>query len=57
MKKRVGPKPVQTSSRKKSAPPSREFIDSLRGRFRGKGLMKALMTEKKRERELLTRSP
>ena len=33
-------------------PITREYIHSLRGRFRGKGLMKALMAEKKREREL-----
>ncbi len=33
-------------------PITREYIHSLRGRFRGKGLMKALMVEKKREREL-----
>jgi hypothetical protein len=31
---------------------SREFIHSLRGKYRGEGLMKALMAEKKREREL-----
>lgn len=33
-------------------PITREYIHSLRGKFRGKGLMKALMGEKKREREL-----
>jgi AbrB family looped-hinge helix DNA binding protein len=33
-------------------PITREYVHSLRGRFRGKGLMKALMAEKKREREL-----
>jgi AbrB family looped-hinge helix DNA binding protein len=33
-------------------PITREYIHSLRGKFRGKGLMKALMAEKKREREL-----
>ena len=33
-------------------PITREYIHSLRGKFRGKGLMKALMVEKKREREL-----
>jgi len=33
-------------------PITREYIHSLRGAFRGKGLMKALMAEKKREREL-----
>ena len=33
-------------------PITREYIHSLRGKFRGKGLMKALMAEKKQEREL-----
>lgn len=33
-------------------PITREYVHSLRGKFRGKGLMKALMAEKKREREL-----
>lgn len=33
-------------------PITREYIHSLRGKFRGKGLMKALREEKKREREL-----
>lgn len=33
-------------------PITREYIYSLRGRFRGKGLLKALMAEKQREREL-----
>ncbi|MCK6585453.1 MAG: AbrB/MazE/SpoVT family DNA-binding domain-containing protein [Anaerolineales bacterium] len=33
-------------------PVTREYIRSLRGRYKGKGLMKALMEEKKREREL-----
>lgn len=33
-------------------PITREYIHSLRGKFKGKGLMKALMAEKKREREL-----
>ena len=32
-------------------PITREYIHSLRGRFRGKGLLKALEAEKKRERE------
>jgi len=30
---------------------SREHIHSLRGRYKGKGLMKALMTQKRRERD------
>ena len=33
-------------------PITREYIHSLRGKYKGKGLLKALMTEKKREREL-----
>jgi AbrB family looped-hinge helix DNA binding protein len=33
-------------------PITRDYIHSLRGRFKGKGLLKALMAEKKREKEL-----
>ena len=33
-------------------PITREYIHSLRGKFKGKGLLKALMAEKKRERDL-----
>jgi len=33
-------------------PVTREYVQSLRGKYKGKGLMKALMAEKKREREL-----
>ena len=33
-------------------PITREYIHSLRGTFRGKGLMKALMAEKKRVKDL-----
>lgn len=33
-------------------PITREYVHSLRGKYRGKGLLKALMEEKKREREL-----
>jgi AbrB family looped-hinge helix DNA binding protein len=33
-------------------PVTREYIRSLRGKYKGKGLMKSLMAEKKREREL-----
>ncbi len=32
-------------------PITREYINSLRGKFKGKGLMKELMEEKRRERE------
>ena len=33
-------------------PITREYVQSLRGKYKGKGLLKALMAEKKREREL-----
>ena len=33
-------------------PITREYIESLRGRYKGKGLLKALAAEKKREREI-----
>lgn len=33
-------------------PITREYVHSMRGKLRGKGLMKALLAEKKREREL-----
>jgi AbrB family looped-hinge helix DNA binding protein len=33
-------------------PITREYIHSLRGRYKGKGLLKALMAEKRNEREL-----
>ena len=33
-------------------PVTREYVRSLRGKYKGKGLMKALMAENKREREL-----
>jgi len=33
-------------------PVTREYVHSLRGKYKGKGLMKSLMAEKKREREL-----
>ena len=33
-------------------PITREYVHSLRGKLRGKGLMKTLMAEKAREREL-----
>jgi AbrB family looped-hinge helix DNA binding protein len=32
-------------------PVTREYVHSQRGRYKGKGLMKALMAEKKREKE------
>ena len=33
-------------------PVTREYIHSLRGKYKGKGLMKALMADKNREKEL-----
>ena len=33
-------------------PVTREYIHSLRGKYKGKGLMNALMAEKNREKEL-----
>ena len=33
-------------------PITREYVHSLRGKYKGKGLMKALIADKKREREL-----
>ena len=33
-------------------PITREYVHSLRGKLRGKGLLKALMAEKKKERKL-----
>lgn len=33
-------------------PITREFVHSVRGKFKGKGLLKALMAEKKKERQL-----
>ena len=33
-------------------PVTREYVHSLRGKYRGNGLMKSLMAEKKHEREL-----
>ncbi len=33
-------------------PITREYVHSLRGRFKGKGLLEELMAEKQRERKL-----
>jgi AbrB family looped-hinge helix DNA binding protein len=33
-------------------PVTREYIQSLRGKYKGKGLMRALMADKQQEREL-----
>lgn len=32
-------------------PVTRDYVHSLRGKYKGKGLMKALMADKKREKE------
>lgn len=32
-------------------PVTREYIHSLRGKYKGKGLLKAMLAEKKREKE------
>jgi len=34
-------------------PVTREYIHSLRGKYKGKGLMKALMADKERERVIV----
>ena len=34
------------------APITRQYIHGLRGKYRGKGLLKSLAAEKKREREI-----
>jgi len=55
MKKRT-PTAQHSSTRKPKRAtklrPSRESIQSLRGKYRGKELMKVLMAEKKRDKEL-----
>ena len=33
-------------------PITRHYVHSIRGKYKGKGLLKALMAEKKKEREL-----
>ena len=33
-------------------PITREYVQSVRGKFKGKGLLKALMADKKKERDL-----
>jgi hypothetical protein len=43
---------ISTEKRKAVAEPLLKYIQSLRGKYRGQGLLKALMLEKKREREL-----
>lgn len=46
---------IETDDLKKHiilTPITRDYVHSLRGKYKGKGLLKALMAEKKREREL-----
>ena len=55
MKKRTTPAQRGSTGKAKKVTkpkPSREYIQSLRGKYRGQGLMKELLAEKKREREL-----
>lgn len=33
-------------------PITKEFIDGMKGRYKGRGLLKALVAEKKRERDI-----
>ncbi len=40
----------QKTRRIRSKPITREYVHSLRGKYKGKGLLKALMAEKERER-------
>ncbi len=42
---------VEDNKRIILTPITREYIHSLRGKYKGKGLMKAFMADKKRERE------
>jgi len=53
MKKRTVPREGrQKTGKAQPRQPSRDHIHNLRGKFRGKGLMKALMAEKQGERKL-----
>ena len=42
----------ETTQRIILTPITREHVHSLRGKYKGKGLLKALMADRKREREL-----
>ncbi len=42
----------EANSRIILTPITREFVHSLRGKYKGRGLLKSLMAEKKLEREL-----
>ena len=42
----------EANSRIILTPITREFVHSLRGKYKGRGLIKSLMAEKKLEREL-----
>ena len=46
-------KPKVKANRDSKKHVSREYVHSLRGKLKGKGLLKALMTEKEKEREIL----
>jgi hypothetical protein len=48
----VSQRAISTKKPKLVAKPSLAYIQRLRGKYRGHGLLKALMLEKKREREL-----
>ena len=45
--------PKPKANRDSSKHVSREYVHSLRGKFKGKGLLKALMAEKEKEKEIL----
>ena len=42
----------ETTHRIILTPITREYIEGMRGRYKGRGLLKALSSEKKREREI-----
>lgn len=55
MKKRAtssSTKPTRKPKKTKPDQKFREFVHSMRGKYKGEGLMEELMEEKKREREL-----
>jgi hypothetical protein len=51
----ANPDPKSKANRDSRKHFSREYVQSLRGKFRGKGLLKALMLEKARERKAAKR--
>jgi hypothetical protein len=52
MKKRTNPSSTRKPKSKSKLRPSQEYVQGFRGKYRGKGLMKELMAEKRRERDL-----